>query len=183
MNPIEWRPVSGYEGLYEVSSVGEVRSLPRRGCNGRVLRTTATRTGHRKLTLSKDGIHTTALVHHLVLDAFVGKRPDGCECAHNNGNPADNRIDNLRWDSHLNNIRDKAKHGTHKSHPGASHPMCVCSEEQVLSILNASESQTELAHKFGISQPAVSDIKTGRSWGWLTGVQYLKGNRRVALRT
>lgn len=51
-------------------------------------------------------------VHHLVLETFGTRRPDGMECCHNDGNRDNNRIDNLRWDTPGNNTRDKAKHGT-----------------------------------------------------------------------
>lgn len=50
-------------------------------------------------------------VHHLVLFAFIGPRPEGKECCHNNGNGFDNRVENLRWDTHLNNMEDRLRHG------------------------------------------------------------------------
>lgn len=54
----------------------------------------------------------THKVHHLVLNAFIGLRPKGMEACHNDGNPANNHISNLRWDTHGNNERDKYLHGT-----------------------------------------------------------------------
>jgi hypothetical protein len=53
------------------------------------------------------------LVHRLVLEAFVGPCPDGMECCHDDGNPSNNRLDNLRWDTKRNNQNDRLRHGTH----------------------------------------------------------------------
>lgn len=62
--------------------------------------------------LSVGGVHKTKLVHHLVLITFVGERPEGAECCHNQNNPSNNNLVNLRWDTHLANVLDKEKHGT-----------------------------------------------------------------------
>lgn len=52
-------------------------------------------------------------VHRLVMAAFVGPCPDGIEVCHNNGNPADNRLSNLRYGTHSENQLDQVKHKTH----------------------------------------------------------------------
>ena len=116
-----WLPVVGYEGLYEVSDRGHVRSLARpvrRGSGmwtqpGRIMRPAVRKCGHLHLVLCKDGRQVTRLVHHLVLAAFVGPCPDGLEGCHDNGNPSDNTPGNLRWDTRSSNVLDSVKHGTH----------------------------------------------------------------------
>jgi hypothetical protein len=55
----------------------------------------------------------TRKVHRLVLETFVGPCPDGMECCHNNGDPADNRLENLRWDTLSSNAYDRVEHGVH----------------------------------------------------------------------
>lgn len=117
----EWRPIPGYEGAYEVSSHGRVRSLPRmvNAGGGRKRRHPMTylsiyRGDHySKVRLKIDGSGSTKNVHSLVAEAFLGPRPDGMEVCHNNGDGHDNRVENLRWDSHQENQRDLVRHGAH----------------------------------------------------------------------
>lgn len=126
-----WLPVVGYEGLYEVSDHGAVRSLERIDCRGRhirprVLRQTRMRDGHMRVYLSADRSQAGHLVHRLVLTAFVGPCPDGMEGCHNDGNPANNWLSNLRWDTRSNNRHDAVRHGVDpnatKTHCPHGHP-------------------------------------------------------------
>lgn len=114
----QWLPVPGWETTHEVSSAGRVRS--KRRLVGKSLRpgrllTPETRVDGLRVTvqLSKDARRVRRGVGALVLSAFVGQRPDGMECCHNDGNPANNRVENLRWDTHSANVLDSVQHGTH----------------------------------------------------------------------
>lgn len=122
-DPEIWRPISGYEGLYEVSDHGRVRRLDRIDCRGRrrparLLHGTCDGEGYRIYGLTGRGTRdepakTTHLRGHaLVLVAFRGPRPAGMEGCHNNGDPADNRLENLRWDTRVANRQDAIRHGT-----------------------------------------------------------------------
>ncbi|WP_442972456.1 NUMOD4 motif-containing HNH endonuclease [Rhodococcus sp. BH5] len=115
----QWRAVVGYEGIYEVSDLGEVRSVSRTDARGH-RRTGRLRvaypsvsSGHLTVTLYKRGRRSTKFVHRLVIEAFTGPRPDGMEACHNNGVRTDNRASNLRWDTRSANQRDAVAHGTH----------------------------------------------------------------------
>lgn len=121
-----WLPVVGFEGLYEVSDLGHVRSLDRL-----ILRPDARRTksqfrrgapmtrfphsqqGHLQVHLSKDGRGRALSVHVLVLEAFVGPRPVGLCGLHANDIPTDNRLSNLRWGSISENGYDAVRNGRH----------------------------------------------------------------------
>ncbi|ALJ19573.1 NUMOD4 motif-containing HNH endonuclease [Microbacterium sp. No. 7] len=117
----EWRPVRGFEGRYEVSSVGRIRSLPRvvtrrdgvtSKVNGGIRRPSVKKSGYLKVSLWRDNSEFTAHVHSLVLEAFVGPRPPGLVACHGDGNPANNRVENLRWDTPSENNFDRGRHGT-----------------------------------------------------------------------
>lgn len=61
----------------------------------------------------KDNRSHTKLVHILVMQTFVSETPEGMEICHNNGDDGDNRLDNLRFGTHQENIDDRRRHGTH----------------------------------------------------------------------
>lgn len=115
----QWRPVVGHEEQYEVSDSGNVRSVDRiitfpdgrcRTARGRVLKPGRIRTVHQYVNLGKGN---SRYVHQLVAEAFIGPCPDGLEICHNNGDPADNRSVNLRYDTHGANVFDTVAHGNH----------------------------------------------------------------------
>lgn len=122
----EWRDVFGFEGYYQVSSLGNVQSLPRvvRGWNGfqvchhrrkgvAIKPGPIGKCGHLAVYLTKEGVRATKYVHRLVLEAFVGPCPDGKEACHfPNRDVTDNRVINLRWGTHQDNMGDKVAHGT-----------------------------------------------------------------------
>ena len=116
-----WRPVRGFEGHYEVSDFGRVRSLPRyvtdrrgrrRPVHERVLRQSDNGGGYQQVVLALAGRRHSITVHRLVLEAFVGPCPPGLEAWHNNGDQKNNHVTNLRWDTHAENNRDRFRHGT-----------------------------------------------------------------------
>lgn len=114
----QWRPVPGYEGYYEASDLGRVRSVWRTARNGRrwpstILKPATHPNGHQQVVLSRANSKRTRWVHRLVLTAFVGPAPDSTVACHSDGNPANNRLENLRWDTRSENELDKVRHGTH----------------------------------------------------------------------
>lgn len=100
------RPIPGFPG-YFVTFDGKV--IGRRGWR---LRPTRTDSGHRLVMLYLDGKPIGRLVHRLVLEAFVGPCPDGMEACHGDGDPDNNRLTNLRWDTRSANQMDSVRHGT-----------------------------------------------------------------------
>lgn len=129
----QWRPVVGYEGIYEVSDHGRVRSLDRlvpRGSRpfrlkGRLLAQSTMRSGHKRVALCKNGKGRHHLVHRLVLEAFDRPCPEGMEACHGIGGPGDNRLENIRWGTASDNMKDRVRHNTHhqanKSHCAQGH--------------------------------------------------------------
>lgn len=114
----QWRSVVGYEGLYEVSDMGNVRGIARKvervgrwgnveqvSVPERMLSKKLNSNGYLRVSLSKDNVVKQAFVHRLVALAFLDK-PDGRDYIdHLNGNRRDNRVENLRWVTQGENIR------------------------------------------------------------------------------
>lgn len=163
----EWRPVAtpGFEDLYEVSNHGEVR----RGPQGRILKPGLHPQGYHGVVLSGRGLRKSLLIHRIVLEAFVGPRPAGMGTRHLDGNPANNHLSNLCWGDQSANELDKRRHGTDQS--GERNAAAKLTLEQIQEIRENpnGESQRALAVRFGIQQPQVSRIVTGKRWGHLVG--------------
>lgn len=115
-----WLPVIDYEGLYEVSDAGQVRSVDRVNINSRgvsrhlkgvTLRATPTPGGYPAVSLSRGNVIRTHPLHRLVLNAFIGPRPDGLVVRHLNGDPTDNRLENLTYGTQAENCQDAIRHG------------------------------------------------------------------------
>ncbi|WP_375545838.1 NUMOD4 motif-containing HNH endonuclease [Dietzia cinnamea] len=118
----QWRPVVGFEGYYEVSDQGSVRSVDRtverRGAHVRLTGrrmspSNAHPSGHLYVHLHQNGHGATYQVHRLVMAAFVSPCPEGMEVRHLNGDPTDNRVENLAYGTRAENIRDQVTHGVH----------------------------------------------------------------------
>jgi hypothetical protein len=133
-----WLPVMGYEGYYEVSDLGRVRSVERvvvftdgrsKVARGRLL-SPQLHPRHRRfyVDLWRDNAGTKFPVSRLVLAAFRGVPPaEASHGCHNNGDSRDDRLVNLRWDSQSANLFDAVRHGTHfhakKTHCPRNHPL------------------------------------------------------------
>ena len=170
-----WKDIPGYEGLYQVSNLGRVKSLPRvvlrRMKNGKIhphriheklLAPARQYRGHQQVCLCKEGIENHQFVHRLVLLAFVGPCPEGMEVCHNDSNPANNRLDNLRYDTHLNNQIDMAYVGNRSRQ--------IIKVPQVYEIrarLEHGDTCIAIAEDYGVDKSTISKIKQGRNWTWL----------------
>ena len=160
-----WKPVVGFEGTYEVSNFGRLWSVPRKHPrSGRFLRYWVTPKGYRKFKIG-GVVSVTRYIHALVLEAFVGPRPEGMEAAHLNGDPSDNRVENLKWVSSEENKLHQKQHGTQPL--GSSHHTAKLTEENVQDIRRLRRGGMlwkEIAQRFGVSK------NTARSAGYgLTG--------------
>jgi HNH endonuclease/NUMOD4 motif len=119
-----WLPVVDWEGLYEVSDLGRVRSLPRRGNStpqsrkrtygGQILKPVPiNESGHLSVTLCRNRTSKQFLVHRLVLAAFTGPCPEGQEVRHLDGDPSDNTLEHLAYGTRQENMLDVLRYGTH----------------------------------------------------------------------
>lgn len=108
-----WAAVVGYEGDYEVSTMGRIRSLK----TDRQLATKVSQQGYLCVHLWRDNKRTTAVVHRIVTAAFLGPRPQGLEVCHNDGDKLNASLSNLRYDTRRSNIHDRLEHTGRKGPP------------------------------------------------------------------
>lgn len=153
-----WKNVVDFEGIYEVSDLGNIRSAKTK----QLKKITIDNHGRPYLGLWKNNKQKIVKPHKLVLEAFVGKAPKGMECCHNDGNQKNNKLDNLRWDTPKNNHADKLKHGT--SNTGERCNWAKLTKVQVIAIRADTRTQKEIAVEYGVQQSQISRIKNGIRW-------------------
>lgn len=98
----------------------------------------------------------------LVLLVFVGPAPDGTECCHENGNPADSRLSNLRWDTRRSNVADALRHG--RMRVGSRSNLAKLTEQKVAEILTSPDTGRELARRYEVSEGTISMIRARKIW-------------------
>jgi hypothetical protein len=162
----KWRPVVGYKGLYEVSSHGRVRTLGggKARTHGRILRATLGTTGYPRVSLSADNVARTRKVHRLVAEAFLGAPPPGSYVLHYDGNPQNNRVENLRYGDAKQNLDDAIRHGTWEPARGENAGKAKLTADIVRAIRQSPESSATLARRYGVNAKTMWLAKQGRSW-------------------
>ncbi len=173
----EWRSVEGYEGAYEVSNFGRVRSLTRmvaskagsrRLLRGRVLRLGVDSNGYLHFSARLDGTCRTVKVHQLVARTFVAGASDGKQVNHKDGVKANNASSNLEWVSASENILHAVRTGLRVAVCGEQQPAAKLSEAQVLEIRRIARegqySQKKIARMFGVCQMTISHIVSRSTW-------------------
>ena len=163
--PERWLPVPDYEGMYEVSDFGRVRSLPRKYAGGRILKQSMS-AGGLAVGLSRDGKGRTVRVHILVTRAFLGPCPEGQEVCHGPAGRLDNRLVNLSYGTHLKNCgEDMRRDGTIPA--GVRNGRAILTDEIVLELrarVAAGESCRALAMELGVVDTSVMDAVAGTAW-------------------
>jgi hypothetical protein len=169
-----WRPVVGYEELYEVSNCGNVRALPRavhrlsRAGRQIIKRYAAfdftpsmSGSGYLRVPLS-DGRTQSRDVHALVCEAFHGPRPLGFHAAHEDGDRLNNHSTNLSWKSPQANAADRLRHGTHRA--GSACAQAKLSDAEVRTIRESSSSVAELARIYGMAPGPMWMVKNRKTY-------------------
>ena len=168
----EWRPVVGFEGLYEVSNLGKVRSLDRRikckyfqNIKGKVLKPQLDKqTGYLVIYLWREGLISRFTIHSLVAKMFLKKPAARDEVNHKNGKKTDNKISNLEWTTRSKNMIHAHAIGlapTGERHGGAK---LKNNDISKIRFLSSVMTQDAIAKNFGVSQSIISGIISGKRW-------------------
>lgn len=163
-----WRPITDFVGHYDVSDAGRVRSIKRRTI---VLAPRYDRWGYIKAALFKDGAYHPKLVHRLVAAEFMEPAPSAMhEINHIDGDKANNRADNLEWCTRSENGLHAYRNGLSVSRKGSAHGCSKLTESQIAeikSLLGQGVRQRDIAARFGVGQPQIHRIATGKRWAHL----------------
>jgi hypothetical protein len=173
--------IQGYEGYYQVSNYGNVRSLDRviveksgktQTLKGRILKPRTNPGGYRYIELGKNGTKATFAIHHLVAQAFIPNPGNKRTVNHIDGNKLNNSLINLEWSTYSENLEHAYKTGLRRAVQieavGSKNYKRKLKSEQVLEIkrLLATGNLThkEIATKFSIARSTITEIKSGRRW-------------------
>ena len=172
-----WKDIENYEGIYQVSNLGNVRSLDREVFNkgngslckikGKVLKPNKDRGGYMYVGLyTKSNLKLSSVkVHRLVALSFCQGYEKGLEVNHKNGFRNDNRADNLEWVNRSGNIRDIYKRGLNTN--GDKNNAAKLKNEYIgviSSLYDSGVSQSIIAKAFGVTQSTISNIINNKNY-------------------
>lgn len=177
-----WKDIVGFEGFYQVSNEGRIKSLGgwRRSKNdarqyrhGKILKQGQGERGYLMVSLCKDGSAKTSFVHRLVAQAFIlPLSADKRFVNHVDGNPSNNHVENLEWVTQSENILHAVRIGLKQTLKGECGITSKLKSHQVLEIVQKykTKTQVELAAEYGVSHQNIHAIISGLSWSHLTGI-------------
>ncbi len=174
---ISWKPVKGYEGYYEVSNNGSVRSINRvivrkdgevRSYNGRTLKFSLSFGGYKQVVLMKNGVSKTFKIHRLVAISFIPNKKNYLCVNHINGIVLDNNTNNLEWCTHQYNTKHSyIKLGRIPVH-GEKSNMAKLSLKQVHEIrkkyIPRKNSYRKIAEEYGVCESTIGYLIRGKNW-------------------
>lgn len=161
----QWKDILGFEGLYEVSSMGELRNKATK----KILKPVITHCGYYRFRIIKNEERFNKMLHRLVCEAFIENPEQKRTINHKDGNKLNNNIENLEWNTHSENIHHAIKLGLFHINrdPFNRHHSCL-SEEQVLEIDRMIKSKEhtykQIALMFGVHPSRIEKIKARTTW-------------------
>jgi hypothetical protein len=172
-----WKSIPGFNGYYEASNHGRIRSVDRTvttnrikadgsavtvRCKGVVRSLDVSPGGYPQVHLSVDGADRVWPVNFLVCAAFHGPRPGKQVAAHNDGMKLNCRPENLRWDTQSGNLADRLKHDTHFR--GDRHYNAKLTWADVRKIRASTETHAALAKRYGVYFTTIGKIRRFEKW-------------------
>lgn len=170
-----WKPIIGYEGIYEVSNMGNIRSIDRHRADGAFISGRKIKTslamGYPYFNACKNGRSSPIYVHQCVAEAFIGLRPDGFQINHIDGDKRNNFVGNLEYVTPSQNMSHAISRGLNvvprPDNRGENHGMSKLLNSDIPDIkhlLSSGHSVEEVSGIYGVSRATINDIKRGVSW-------------------
>ena len=174
-----YKEIGGFDGAYRIGSDGSIwtrwslggrrRKLSQ---TWRLLKASSDKDGYLQVGLYLNGFQRVGKVHRLVLESFVGPCPNGYTTRHLNGNPSDNRLCNLEWNTPKVNVQDTKDHGRFFTPwKGEMNHKGKLTKEKVREIrrkLAAGRSQASLGREYDVHGTTIHGIAHNKYWAWLT---------------
>lgn len=173
-------PIPGWEGHYEVSTQGRVLTHWNPGARrlipsySRILKASPDLTyGYPTVTLQREKRVRRVAVHILMMETFIGPRPEGMrDIRHLDGIKVNNSLSNLRYGTRIENIEDARLHGTASFEDKHGRRKISKSQaEEILKLCSKKVPQWRIADEYGLTQQGVSDVKNGKCWKSLDGLR------------
>lgn len=167
-----WKDIEGYEGLYQVSNLGRVKSLDRLGATGYKLKGKMRKLwyikqGYQRVGLNKDSHKINYLVHRLVAQAFIPNKENKPFINHKNGIKDDNGVDNLEWCTDEENQSHAIKHGLNNN-IGELSGRAKLTKQQVIQIRKKYKTgkylQKDLGAEYDVATNTICQIITRKYW-------------------
>ena len=176
-----WKDIEGFEGVYQVSSIGRIKRLAGISViNGRkytvkkdrFLKPEKMGKGYLRAQLTATPKQRRVLVHTLVAETFLGIPEESyLQINHKNGIKDDNRVENLEWVTGSENVKHAFETGLNERQVGESNGSSILKEKDVKLILRLSSfnklTHEEMSRVFGVSKSTITAIISGRNWGYL----------------
>ena len=164
-----WKDIKGYESFYQVSNLGNIKSLPRQfmRSNGKlqtfeskILKPLVHKNGYCKVELAYKGLHKRYYVHRLVAEAFIPNSDNLPEINHKDENPSNNCVNNLEWCTHKYN----SNYGTRPKRIGGKHSKKVIMYDKNNNIIRIFNSVAEASKLTGIHAGSISECCNGKQY-------------------
>lgn len=161
-----WKDIAGYEGLYQVSNRGRVKSLARNTTKGGILTELECRNGYVRVQTSRGNTREKFLIHRLVAQAFILNPKNKPQVNHIDGNKKNNNLKNLEWVTAKENTNHGMEIGSIDI-KGEKHYQQKLTEKDVLEIrhlLSRGWTQKTIGRAFGVAEGTISKIKLRTVW-------------------